>query len=192
MEGTHSQQRAKSGKVSKAFILLLRTHPQCLQVGNFGHFQTSKSTDRGSISKGPSGGATKLFTLEAELGYWWCPKQSNPNFRALKPQVPNNLSPGAAGEGAWDTQPGFLWGHLAPSIQSGPQITWTSPLSGARALTLHPPGPQPFFLQRRPLGAPESSSPGQHRPVRAQSGLRDYRSCLHREGKRELHTKCEF
>ena len=105
MEGMHSQQRAKSGKVSKAFILLLRTHPQCLQVGNFGHFQTSKSTDRGSISKGPSGGAAELFTLEAELGYWWCPKQSNPNFRALKPQVPNNLSPGAAVEGAWDTQP---------------------------------------------------------------------------------------
>ena len=83
MEGMHSQQRAKSGKVSKAFILLLRTHPQYLQAGNIGHFQTSKSTDRGSISKGPARGAAESFTLEAELCYWWCPKQSNPNFRAL-------------------------------------------------------------------------------------------------------------
>jgi len=101
----HSQQRAKSGKVSKAFISLLRTHPQYLQAGNFGHFQTPKPTDRGSISKGPAGGAAELFTLEAELCYWWSPKQSNPNLRALKPHVPNNLSLGAAGEGAWDTQP---------------------------------------------------------------------------------------
>ena len=55
----HSQQRAKSGKVSKAFILLLRTHPEYLQAGNFGHFQTPKPTDRGSISKGPAGGAAE-------------------------------------------------------------------------------------------------------------------------------------